>query len=63
MVQIRPEVFVKLVNHLYNISAIKDSNLLNVEEKLFIFLLVFAANDSYHKVAEKTQYSTSTVHK
>jgi hypothetical protein len=56
-------VFVKLANHLYNIGAIKDLNLLSIEEKLLIFLLVFAANNSYHKVAEETQYSTLIVHK
>ena len=63
MVQMRPKVFIKLANHLYNIGAIKDLNLLSIEEKLFIFLLVFAANNSYYKVAEETQYSILMVYK
>ena len=64
MVQMRPEVFVKLTNHLHNIGAIKDLNLLiSVKEKLLIFLLVFAVNNSYHKVAEEMQHSMLIVHK
>ena len=63
MVRMRPKIFIKLTNYLRDIGAVKDLNLLGVEEKLFIFLLVFAANNFYRKVAKETQHSTSIVHK
>jgi hypothetical protein len=46
-------VFIKLANHLYDIGAVKNLNLLSIEEKLFVFLLVFVVNDSYYKVTEE----------
>jgi hypothetical protein len=62
MVRMMPEVFMKLDNHLRNTGTVKDTNLLVIEEKLPIFLLVFAANDSYHKVGEETQHSLATIY-
>ena len=62
MVRMRPAVFVKLANELRDGGFVQDSNLLGVEEKLLIFLLVFAANDSYRKVGEETQHSLATIH-
>ena len=50
-------MFIKLANKLYNRGFIQDLNLLNIKEKLLIFLPVFVANNSYYKIGEEMQYS------
>ena len=62
IVQMRPAVFIKLANKLHNRDFVQDLNLLSVEEKLLIFLLVFMANNSYHKVRKETQHNLVRIH-
>jgi hypothetical protein len=50
MVRMRPDVFIKLAGRMRELG-VKNTNLLGVEEKLLILLLVFYAHRTLRKIS------------